>query len=715
MAPSGQGGGGAPLGFNRPIVDINETTELFRHCILKEPKQHTSVSETIATSSKPVPSGKPPHVLYKAGKTDVPARTVTDHNSKTTTNSPGYSPGGLPVTQDHAVSPAQTIHSQEVALKRQSQPAASAIRPGQRFVSVGEAKTGMHPALVAAIGNKYQIAVPMQPLRDQTNRARPTTTATTTAAATATSTPVPPTQHSAPVSSEPAEVQWNAPENGWGEPDKGWDVPDEILPKARLTQNALRAGQKWRPRKSEDWESQSLPETISSCINSDTGARDQAANVNKSGDNDIRAEIGRDKTLKTRQGQLVMDDWQYDGADSDEDAAFGVSYIQPFVRAWVKDVPAKIETHFLGLSPDHHLCDVDTSSGELLAPIQQPPTTRNDDPSMPEKMRFRQLNMTAQLSLRQQSSKWTQRAKQSERREKEFMLYHPPPNLQPVKPEDLKRIMELTNKRKLKIACHVRPAKPDDLEQIMGIYNWEVEHGIQALDNNLLSLKDFQEVFKLSQTLQTPFVVVIQGSSAEAMKRKEAITQKVIPRPYQGWPTGPYSQPASGPVQETVLGFGFVSLQLPGLAGDVQNNVSGRFCGKLNIYIHNEHRRKGIGRAVLHRLAFCTSDQIESEEFYEWFDVTNSSIYGTAKLSPRKYSRTYVEVASKGQKDENIKWYTNLLSSEFRFFYIGCMDQGRKRGFGHEGIWLDNIIFQHDCNEAKNIHEIGEVLPEDEG
>lgn len=509
----------------------------------------------------------------------------------------------------------------------------------------------------------------------------------------------------------------------------------------------LEKKQKWRPKHSEDLDSQSLPYSVSSlcCEDDEISVRDTAGDIQGETASNLSRTINRN-------GQDFVNEWQDHRACQMEDGerssiqGWSMSYRPKWMQDWAHGVDtqpiiARVIHRDLKKGED---CDVDPSTGYFMTPVDYPPTYVNpQDRDHPAKMSKR-FSGSAQLSAAANFEKNKRRLDRSEKKERERELEDPSSFWRPVtkpfhvpqpSPPATQHMVgnahahsrgydsfgdhensgaqyqtqanELAsqahvgpavrnNSREwgsyVKISCHMRPAEQGDLPQILEIYNWEVVHGMQALDSKPLDLQDMRRVFEQCQSARTPFVVMIAGTSEEAVLRNEVAAP----------PRGPSQshrrvlhRHARNPVQDTVLGFGFINIASVGLAGGIHHNVS-RFHGRAHIYVANHRRRRGIGRALVSRLSQCCSMNAVSMGEYEWYDPNRTAACDTLGFNARNYSRLFIETASRGKNSSETIWLGKLLESE-NFSCISTLENARKVCLNGEGFWLDNLIWVLDC------------------
>lgn len=512
---------------------------------------------------------------------------------------------------------------------------------------------------------------------------------------------------------------------------------------------------KWRPKHSVDLESQSLPSPISSVqLNDEDISAWQLSNdkdtAHEAVGSDIRGTIADDLDLTRKHsggGFYNKNNWARDASENGEDHDTHL-WMPTFCQDWVNNLPNKPPpvAWFIDQKIERSdECDVQPLNGFLMAPVDYPDTHINPADTNDAGQMARRLSTSASLKAAAEYEKNRRRFQKGEKRVREQELMNPSshwrqihspsaasqPKL-PTQPmtgdgqvylgsQDHVRHAGETNGKVsqalvgpiaqsnnqdsawqsyVKIPCFLRPVEQGDLPQILEIYNWEVMNGIQALDTNQLGLQDVQRIFVQCKAAQTPFIVAIAGTPAEAAVRREVPTAPRVP--YQAYARGPYQQFQKAE-QDKVLGFGFISIASTGIAGGVNHNVA-RFQGRAHFYVANESRRNGIGRALMTRLAQCCSVYTIGTDDCEWYDPEKNPACDVVAFNARNYSRLFIETASRGKSDPETVWLTKLLDSE-HFLCISTMDNARKAGSGMDGTWLDNLVWQLDCQDPKMVTE----------
>lgn len=509
--------------------------------------------------------------------------------------------------------------------------------------------------------------------------------------------------------------------------------------------------QKWRPKNSSCWGSQSLPTSDASVefVSNDAASNDANPSFGSDQSNggapfrDVRGSIADELDIVPKgdgTGWVNKHAWKDyhspPGSDGDSsDDSFEKGWHYSFCRDWARTL-SDPPLAFLLWDDDETPweCDIDTKDGTMMAPVDYPSTTVNpEDPGTPEEL-VRRMSSTAEIKVTMEAEKLRKRMKQREQREERRSKHHLGPEWKRVAsststPVDRpsisgrlhhghKQAPDQTTKalvksrqadpREPRIHCYLRPATRDDLPQILDIYNWEVEHGRQALDAKALTLRDIQRLFAECDAYGTPFIVAVGGTSPlvptsrgeeSALVRFRGHYQQIErSRPYGDSQVTLSSPSSSG----KILGFGLVTLPSAGLAGHAHTSVS-RFNGKLHLYVEPRSRRLGIGRCVLHRVLLCCSKRLMHADWYDWYDPHDSRACAEAGDNARNYARVFVEVASfKG--DPDFSWRKKLLG-EMNFLYVNTTDLTRKVIQDENGGWYDNTVWQHDCAGPGDVHE----------
>lgn len=468
--------------------------------------------------------------------------------------------------------------------------------------------------------------------------------------------------------------------------------------------------QRFRAKKSCDRKSQSLPDTVSSVKFNDD-------------DHESSCHLSPLKGIASN-GGMSVNDGTVNGKESQSETYCDVGIVGRQCLDWLRDLPNAPKCVFLEQQEDRHAgCDVEPTSGYLIPPVDYPETEINPQDENTRDNGVRRFHGTAALKapadveIAQRRHQSTE-ARVSDEKRRRWKANTPTPlGMSPPAGQRTTSVVAWAPSIPVDTAQHgkkswfLRPVQEEDLPQLLEIYNWEVQNGVQALDNEILELTDMQRIFAHCRSIQTPFIVAVHGTPAEAAARKE-IPAPVRLRLYQVQPTGPYRQmlrhlqgPQREPEPDKILGFGFLNIPRGGLVGNAHQSVY-RFQGRAHVYVDVKHRRKGIGRALLHKLIRCCSIYSVDMGTYEWFDPDNSRVCDVPAFNTRNYAQLLVETASRGEDDPEDVWLSKFLISEGFDCLSGSLNT-RRVGNEENGQWLDNIIWQIDCQNLDQIRESG--------
>lgn len=504
---------------------------------------------------------------------------------------------------------------------------------------------------------------------------------------------------------------------------------------------------KWRPKHSSCWESQSLPSTL---VSSKFDSNDANPSVGSDQSNggapfrDIRGSIADELDIVLKgdgTGWVNKHAWKdyhsLPGSDDDgSNGSFKKGWLPQYCSDWVaslSDIPPPLVPLQGEDAATHWESDINPMDGRIMSPVDYPQSTVNpQDPNTREEL-VRRMSGTAEIRVTMEGEKLRKRMKHREQKEEKraerylgprykrvsdsSMLMDPPNTLRrssrgydQAPGQTVAALVESrrADHREPHILCYLRPVERHDLPQILEIYNWEVVHGSQALDAKPLVLKDIQRLFEECDASGTPFIVAVSGTPSLTSTSRGGKSALV---PFHG----PYQQqgqsdhyedrqvtPSNPSSSEKILGFGLITLPSAGLAGNSHTSV-GRFNGKVHFYVEPRSRRLGVGRCILHRLLRCCSRHLLNADWYKWFDPYDSKACAEPGYNMRNYARIFAEVASfKG--DPDFGWRKKLLE-EMKFIYVNTTDLTRKVVHDANGGWFDNTVWQHDCGGPGDVYE----------
>ncbi|KUI65199.1 hypothetical protein VM1G_00848 [Cytospora mali] len=728
MAPSGpsksQWGASERKAGSFHNYNLEEGTKMWHKML--EPANDAQPQQVAAQPQTRI-GGLPPHLW----------RQRENANMSQASGSPAPSPIIKPPAHKDDSQAQQTMKSQAYPSPQQSHPqhtpprgTPSNIAPKKNYpptpaygkikrIPLGQASSSMNPFVKQVAGNRFTVAVrECSPSGSQDGGARPS----------------------------PRYIRC------WDEDERA--PTENYTPK---TQGPIQ-NKKWRPKHSEDWESQSLPSTVASLTFSDDNGShfpDRSGDGNDFGSKDVRGNIADELDIVPKgnnNGWVGKKAWKdyhsspSSNGDSDTDSftrGWKTTYCGEWITRMSKD-PPPIALCISNGYERHWECDIDPKDGFMMSPIEYLPTKLNPkDPGNDQELDKR-MRCTSAMQCAIDYPKMKKRLAKREQEERDFNARNPPPHFlrkprslspapQPLfvgsrNPVAKRFVGNMQNPsqdnvsasqntvdpvqqadhsdfggRRVNIPCHLRPAEPADVSQILEIYNWEVVNGCQALDVKPLSIVDMQRLLKECKMANLPFIVAVQGTPMDATVRKEAPVSPSSPYK-QARPTGPnQTVPESQPGPDKILGFGFVSCPMPGLAGNIHSNA-GRFIGRVHFYVENASRRNGIGRALLHRLTRCCSKYCRSADWYEWYDPSRAAVFDEPDYNPRNYSYLYIETSSSGQTDPDNHWYETFLDG-MDYMFAHTLEKARNVRYDQNDEWRDINVWQHECRDRKFIRE----------
>jgi L-amino acid N-acyltransferase YncA len=353
------------------------------------------------------------------------------------------------------------------------------------------------------------------------------------------------------------------------------------------------------------------------------------------------------------------------------------------VGVWCLAVePVPKPTFLMENIPFHWERAVDTTSGELLAPVEQPQTMMNLDGNAPiDQCRWHQLHWTTNSLVTRENTVRREKAWKRQAVSK-IMAAVTNGTLPGMKTYQLEEPPEKESQE----PWIIRPAKAEDMPAITELYNMEVRGGYQAVDTEELSARDFLRVLQACEESNLHFLVAVtQPISLEDpkkwpdfrlyrwyMKQKEHLSLSM---------PDAISQPA-------ILGFGFLGENNAGVIGS--SATIGRYTGQIRIYVHPDHRLQGIGRALLEKLLIPTE---------------------------KKFRSIIIEAFFQSQHDTELSWMERFLS-RYEFTRVCYLEDFGRTKRGKHSAWLDKVTWRRQILTKEEVglepRKEGEVWSEDE-
>lgn len=259
-----------------------------------------------------------------------------------------------------------------------------------------------------------------------------------------------------------------------------------------------------------------------------------------------------------------------------------------------------------------------------------------------------------------------------------------------------KRMIEASNRRFAEIAAlpeepnqfapaidmYLRPAEEKDVADIAAIYNHYIVSSIIPEDQQKVTPEDMLEVLKITKMDKLPFIVAVKG---RAPTFNDA----------QGRPGS--SKKAIMPAVESAIGFSFSERFNYGFAG--KWNGRSRATANLQLYVHPDYTRKGVGRNLLDRLIHCITPSYAYRNGCSWINATDNRVNESS--GGGLFHQVLFQVPVEPKDDPTIDWLSKFL---FKFYFKENDPKDRKRlkavcrspTTGNGAHFLDLAIFQYE-------------------
>ncbi|KAL2262170.1 hypothetical protein VTK26DRAFT_2244 [Humicola hyalothermophila] len=309
----------------------------------------------------------------------------------------------------------------------------------------------------------------------------------------------------------------------------------------------------------------SLPPSVSELNISDTGLAPTTRGLGDRSTTDIRSNIGLKPNIHQSGNTWHTYNWAHPQGKDDDETLHSGSYLGAFICAWRDAIPGGLLVDFNKQNAvDHWKCDINTDKGSLQPPVDYPDTMASLV-RLNQELEWHRLNWTSSLLIRRRMGNL--HGKQTPHRSRRVDWYSTPgagetavEATEYVNPRDIVEIHEHKleipefNHFVSRVPCFLRPAEKYDMEAVRLIYNWEVEHGLQAIESQPLSVEDFEKILSTTQELGMPFLVAVRGSAREMGLTKGNLSYSIY-RQIPKDETDPQGQKRG-----EILGFAFLSV-----------------------------------------------------------------------------------------------------------------------------------------------------------
>ncbi|KAG7291001.1 hypothetical protein NEMBOFW57_001009 [Staphylotrichum longicolle] len=460
------------------------------------------------------------------------------------------------------------------------------------------------------------------------------------------------------------------------------------------------------PRRNPDYAGSeySLPSVGSGWNISDTGVGVQESK----GKDDIRHVIGLEPNIQVNNSGNAWTTYNWanpTGRDYDE-TFFSDSYLSEFIKAWVKQCPDNPVVSFDSAVHEHWRCDVDTVTGFFVEPVVHSESMVNHAENDPQ-LEWRRQNWTSTLLARRRfPTLYSNSAQPNRRRELPSRALNEDPAV--IDERLILKVHEHVIERPEyhryvpRIPCFLRPAEKYDMQAVADIYNWEVDHGTQALDTWPLHVTKFEDILTSSQSYNMPFIVAVRGSA-----RNLGLTQGNLI--FANFNQIPFEESDQ---RGEILGFAYLSTWQPGLSG--VGGGSSRNTARINVFVHPDYRRKKIGFSLLDMLLTTVSDCFSTQSAFDFIDPDDSPLYRKSRDRELQFYHLYIgfrvrhKLLAHGNKkledeqktyDDDLVWVKKMLEDQLNFTQLVRFEAVHRLPKDTKGpcYWMDEVVFEHTC------------------
>ena len=464
------------------------------------------------------------------------------------------------------------------------------------------------------------------------------------------------------------------------------------------------------PRPDRDYagSTYSLPSLASELNVSDEGIGGKSTEDKST--TDIRNEIGLQPNIHVHRDaeKWTTYNWENPTGRDWDDILSGETYLSQFITAWMKESPENMAASLTTNVQEHWRCDIDTNTGKFLRPVGYPESMVNHAENDPA-LEWRRQNWTSTLLMRRHIGppRASRNGKNNRRRNRRGRDWDDEPAV--IDERLILKVHEHVierpeyNRYVPRIPSFLRPAEKYDMTAVQAIYNWEVEHGMQALDTQPLSVEDFERILATAQNLGMPFIVAVRGSARDLGLIKGNLA-------FSNFNQVPFHE--SDKLGE-ILGFAFFSVWQPGLAGGGLG--TSRATAKIHVFVHPDYRRNKIGFSLIDMLLTTVSDRFSSQTGYDFIDPDNSPVFKNSAARQRQYFHLYLSFKVKSKQrtngnkkledeqkayDDDLAWVKTLVEDQLNFTQMVRLEAVHRSPKGAEGpaYWMDEIIFEHTCH-----------------
>ncbi|KAH9222719.1 hypothetical protein DL95DRAFT_285821 [Leptodontidium sp. 2 PMI_412] len=363
-----------------------------------------------------------------------------------------------------------------------------------------------------------------------------------------------------------------------------------------------------------------------------------------------------------------------------ERTSFDDSFIPAYIKEWQQTLPGGL--HSVNIQSDKFTSGVYAINNVFFVdPVDHGPPTIPDTAENTQDQELKRLWQTANIEANnymvavEKKQKQEKRAiKASNMRFREIASQEPEPNtFSPA------------------IDMYMRPAEEKDATDVVAIYNWYISNTAIPEDQVPIGIEDGKWLIKQAKEDNLPFLVAIKGrqpTSADAQGRPSPAKKIIMP------------------AVESVIGFCFPERFNYGFAGNWKGRS--RATVTLQLYVHNEHTRKGVGRNLLDRLIHCLNPGYAYKNAAAWINPSHEKLYETEGAG--LFHQLLFQIPVEQQHDPNIDWLTKFLL-KFLFKENNSKEGGvdrpqrlksvaRSSTKGRTAHFLDLAMFRYEARQA---------------
>jgi L-amino acid N-acyltransferase YncA len=228
------------------------------------------------------------------------------------------------------------------------------------------------------------------------------------------------------------------------------------------------------------------------------------------------------------------------------------------------------------------------------------------------------------------------------------------------------------------------------ISDLQANYLADVQNSFVTEDQAPVTEKDWAKMLEDMGRNKLPFIVAVKGPMPVA--------------PLVGISQNRRAPKAILPPSEEIVGFAFAQPFSFGASG--LNTGRSRTTLDLQLYVHDQYTRKGIGRSLLDRLVQCLSSGYGAKDGYSWLNPKDDPVYKSG--GTQYWHQLIIQYPVKMENDPNQNWMTDFLSKYWFLEEIRLKRMGRT-AINTSSIleFLDVILF---CHVGTSLAEFPQIV-----